>query len=385
MHLEPAETDLNLPVHSPGRTTPDDRDERSGREGLPAAFKMRHGRHYVEQLMGDAPLRTVREIAVADVDVPEAGPADVDELQRSIQDVGILQPLLVSQSGTRFHIIAGANRYRAAVQLGLRTVPCLVCDTNTHTVESLRAAVTRRAAPAASPELPMPVTSDDSQHTQPAAAGLREVTARLAFVSAVMPALDVAGYDPLRWNVLTDLMKVEMERARSTAAAVEWLSASTLHATREPLDAAELVDAVLDATGPEARLQAVRLDVASAVSGYRIPADRAMLVRALTGLVQSMLSLSASGSTLRVECSGTSVRPALIVSVAQDACDVDDTAIERFFDAEFTEHPSGVSGAVVLAGVALVARLHGGRAHARRLDGGGCAATFVIPRPLENT
>ena len=31
-----------------------------------------------------------------------------------------------------------------------------------------------------------------------------------------MPALDVAGYDPLRWNVLTDLMKVEMERARST-------------------------------------------------------------------------------------------------------------------------------------------------------------------------
>src|SRR5687767_4137747 len=146
VHLEPAGTDLNLPVHSPGRSTPDERDERSareglpGREGLPAAFKMRHGRHYVEQLMGDGPLRTVREIAVADVDAPEAEPADVDELQRSIQDVGILQPLLVSQSGTRFHIIAGANRYRAAVQLGLRTVPCLVCDTNTHTVESLRAA-----------------------------------------------------------------------------------------------------------------------------------------------------------------------------------------------------------------------------------------------------
>ena len=384
MHLEPAGADLNLPVHPPGRPAPDEGDDRPAREGLPAAFKMRHGRHYVEQLMGDAPLRTVREIAVADVDPPEAEPADVDELQRSIQDVGILQPLLVSQSGGRFHIIAGANRYRAAVQLGLRTVPCLVCDTNTHTVESLRAAATRRAAPAASPELPMPVTSDDSQHTQPAAAGLREVTARLAFVSAVMPALDVAGYDPLRWNVLTDLMKVEMERARSTAAAVEWLSASTLNATREPLDAAELIDAALEATGPEARLQGVRLDVASAVSGYRLPADRTMLVRALTGLVQSMLSLSSSGSTLRVECSGTSVRPALIVTVAQNACDVDDIAIERFFDQEFTEHPCGVSGAVVLAGVALVARLHGGRAHARRLDGGGCAATFVIPRPLES-
>jgi hypothetical protein len=387
VHLEPAETDLNLPVHPAGRPAHDDRsdrDDRAGREGLPAAFKMRHGRHYVEQLMGDAPLRTVREIAVADVDAPEAEPADVDELQRSIQDVGILQPLLVSQSGTRFHIIAGANRYRAAVQLGLRTVPCLVCDTNTHTVESLREAAMRRAAPAVSPELPMPATSDDSQQTPPAASGLREVTARLAFVSAVMPALDVAGYDPLRWNVLTDLMKVEMERARSTAAAVEWLSASTLHATREPLDAGELVDAVLDATDPEARLQGVRLDVESSASGYRIPADRTMLVRALTGLVQSMLSLSAPGSALRVECCGTTVRPALIFTVSQDTCEVDDAAIARFFDAEFADHPGGGSGAVVLAGVALVARLHGGRAHARRLDGGGCAATFVIPKPLEN-
>lgn len=67
MHLEPAQTELNnLPTAhlEPGDEAPESetlvqREERPrSREGLPAAFKMRHGRHYVEQLMGDAPLRT---------------------------------------------------------------------------------------------------------------------------------------------------------------------------------------------------------------------------------------------------------------------------------------------------------------------------------------
>ena len=47
------------------------------REGLPKAFRMRHGRHYVEQLMGDAPLRTVREIAVADFHAVPDSEADL--------------------------------------------------------------------------------------------------------------------------------------------------------------------------------------------------------------------------------------------------------------------------------------------------------------------
>ena len=44
------------------------------REGLPKAFRMRHGRHYVEQLMGDTPLRTVREIPV--ILLAAAGPTN---------------------------------------------------------------------------------------------------------------------------------------------------------------------------------------------------------------------------------------------------------------------------------------------------------------------
>ena len=380
MHLEPAETDFTVPVRHPGRATPtSDTDERP-REGLPPAFKMRHGRHYVEQLMGDAPLRTVREIPIGDVEAPEGEPLDLDELQRSIQAVGILQPLLVSQHGNRFHIIAGANRYRAAVQLSLRTVPCLVYETGAHSVDALRDAAARRAAPSAPPEPAMPVLSDDPAQTRPAA-GLREVTARLAFVSAVMPALDAAGADPLRWSVLTDLMKVEMERARSTAAAVEWLSSPSLSAVRESVEATDVIASVLEAVGPEARLQGVTLSLTSAVEGYRVSLDRGMVIRALIGLVQGLLTLSPAGSTLRIEASGTAVRPALIVAVTLDGIDLDAAAAERFFDADFAGHPGGASSSIVLSGVARAARAHGGRAHARAHDG-ACTATFVIPKPL---
>jgi ParB-like nuclease family protein len=390
VHLEPAETDLTLPApHLDRRGTAagaPENSERSSREGLPAAFKMRREKHYVEQLMGDAPLRTVREIPVGDIEAPDNDADDVEQLQASIKDVGILQPLLVAPQGNGYRIIAGQNRYRAATQLGLRTVPCLVYETGSHGVEALRQAAARRAAPPVSPEPPveppMPSMPDDARQSPPAA-GLREVTARLAFVSAVMPALDVAGYDSLRWNTLTDLMKVEMERARSTAAAIEWLSSPSTTAVLEMLDAAEVLDGVLDAIGPEARLLGVKLDLSSTLSGYRLPVDRAMLVRALTGLFQAMLALSPAGSTLRVNCSGTAVRPALIVTVTQDDCEVSGRAAENFFEAGFAEHPNGASGALVLAGVGLAARLHGGRVSARVHDGRGCTATFVVPRPLE--
>ena len=399
MHLEPAETDLNVPI--PGRISqpPATEEERPqpAREGLPAAFRMRRDRHYVEQLMGDAPLRTVREIPMAEIEPPREDEADLAPLRESVREMGILQPLLVFEgsagagqdgapaaSGKRFTIIAGANRYRVALELGLRTVPCIVVETGAHSVDALREAVACRAATPTDPEPPMATAIPDRVHPSAPAAGLRDVTARLAFVSAVMPALDVAGYDPLRWNILTDLMRVEMERARSTAAAVEWLSSPDAPPTREPIDAAGILDAVLEAIGPEARLQGVTLDVSSSLSGYAIPVDRAMIVRALTGMAQAMLALSPSGSTLRLECNGTTVRPAMIVGITQEACAVTPEAADRFFDAGSLEHPAGPTNALVLAGAAHAARAHGGRVHARAHERRGCTVTFVVPRPLSD-
>jgi len=55
-------------------------------------------------------------------------PARLEELAASIRESGMIQPLLVRRSGTRYQIIAGERRWRAAQRLGLATVPVVVRD-----------------------------------------------------------------------------------------------------------------------------------------------------------------------------------------------------------------------------------------------------------------
>ncbi len=53
--------------------------------------------------------------------------ADLDELAASVRQHGVLQPLLVSESGPgRYRLVAGERRWRAARQAGLATVPAVV-------------------------------------------------------------------------------------------------------------------------------------------------------------------------------------------------------------------------------------------------------------------
>ena len=52
----------------------------------------------------------------------------LDELARSIQSNGIIQPIVVRKVGDRFHIIAGERRWRAAQKAGLLRVPIVVRD-----------------------------------------------------------------------------------------------------------------------------------------------------------------------------------------------------------------------------------------------------------------
>jgi len=53
----------------------------------------------------------------------------LEELAQSIQEHGILQPLVVRKKGSqRFEIVAGERRWRAAQIAGLMSVPCVVSD-----------------------------------------------------------------------------------------------------------------------------------------------------------------------------------------------------------------------------------------------------------------
>lgn len=53
----------------------------------------------------------------------------IETLKASIQEYGIMQPILVKKMDKGYQIIAGERRYRAARKAGLKQIPCLVRET----------------------------------------------------------------------------------------------------------------------------------------------------------------------------------------------------------------------------------------------------------------
>lgn len=349
---------------------------RRAREGLPPAFRMRHQRHYVEQLMGDAPIKTVRDIAVADIEAPPEEMADLQELEQSIRRMGVLEPLLVARQGTSYHVITGMNRLRAARNAGLPSVPCIVHEVDEEMRKNMREAATQRAVP------PSPAVRVEGSRELPLPPAFSEVTAGLNFVSALLPAITAAGQDRFRWSVLTDLAGIELQRARTVAAAAEALANKPAIDRTADVSCGELIGRIVASLAAEARLRGVRLDLQLPESDYRMPLDVAMITTAVTGMIQSLFALLPSDRAIRVHVKGTTVRPALLVQLSQDTVDLDPEAFRRFFDGDWQDHPAGGTGALLLAGAARIARLHGGRIDVQSLPMRGYSLTFVVPRPI---
>ena len=75
------------------------------------------------------------ELVHANPDQPRRhfDPADLAELEQSIRDKGILQPILVRPSpraGDQYEIVAGERRWRAAQQAGIAVIPALIRTLN---------------------------------------------------------------------------------------------------------------------------------------------------------------------------------------------------------------------------------------------------------------
>lgn len=74
----------------------------------------------------------VRDIPISEIDPNAAQPRrdfdkeSLEQLAESIRQAGVLSPILVVESGSRFRIVAGERRFRAARLAELDTVPCIV-------------------------------------------------------------------------------------------------------------------------------------------------------------------------------------------------------------------------------------------------------------------
>jgi ParB family transcriptional regulator, chromosome partitioning protein len=104
------------------------------RIGLPQTIRMRHDTHFVDQLARPSGEAIGRMIPIEDLQPnprqPRQDLGDLSELKSSVREKGILEPILVRPVGGRFEIIAGERRYRAALDVGLAEVPCIVRETS---------------------------------------------------------------------------------------------------------------------------------------------------------------------------------------------------------------------------------------------------------------
>jgi ParB family chromosome partitioning protein len=90
----------------------------------------------LESLLGDAigieASEKIMRINLADIQPNEAQPrkqfvqSQMDTLMGSIQEHGILQPIIVRPTSKGYKIIAGERRWRASTQLGLKEIPAIV-------------------------------------------------------------------------------------------------------------------------------------------------------------------------------------------------------------------------------------------------------------------
>lgn len=98
--------------------------------GLPPKKRMRHDRHFVDELaqrMGEGIGRMVRITAItSNHDQPRTALGDLSDLMTSIAKHGVLEPLLVRRvNGGRYELVSGERRFHAAMQAGLSEVPCI--------------------------------------------------------------------------------------------------------------------------------------------------------------------------------------------------------------------------------------------------------------------
>jgi ParB family chromosome partitioning protein len=95
---------------------------------------MRHDPHFVDQLGRPSGIPVGQLVPLEDVtpnpNQPRQRMGDLTELAASVREKGILEPILVRPTGSRFQIIAGERRYRAAVEAGLAEIPCIVRDSS---------------------------------------------------------------------------------------------------------------------------------------------------------------------------------------------------------------------------------------------------------------
>ncbi len=112
------------------------------KRGLPASVKMKHDAHYVEELVrGNKTIGKMIPIEKIkpNPEQPRVEFGDLTELTASIEEQGVLEPLLVKpyRETGEYMIIAGERRWRASSIAGLEELPCIELDVDDQTIAEI--------------------------------------------------------------------------------------------------------------------------------------------------------------------------------------------------------------------------------------------------------
>ncbi|MGB6864652.1 MAG: ParB/RepB/Spo0J family partition protein, partial [Candidatus Aminicenantaceae bacterium] len=103
--------------------------QKSKKTGLPGSVNMRHDGHFVDLIATRIDGPRIRMVPIEKIDPnPQQARSelgDLKELIASIEQKGILEPIIVRPRHGRYEIIAGERRYVASKRLGLKEIPCI--------------------------------------------------------------------------------------------------------------------------------------------------------------------------------------------------------------------------------------------------------------------
>jgi ParB-like chromosome segregation protein Spo0J len=339
------------------------------REGLPRDYRMRHD-HYVDELIAAGRMPPLRLVPVSKIESSlPSGAEGLEGLVDSIQEFGVLQPLLVRRDRGKFELLSGAKRLAAATTAGLSEVPCLVLEVDEIEARRLAEAANRGASRRSPAPLSKPMLSASAAST--IEGGLNAILSALGLLER--------PENSLRDQVALGLIRCEALRASRLLQGLRLLAADR-PVIRRSLDFGALLRDALSESEEERAFLAVALDL-SIQEPCSIRADRELLSMAVAGAIETVISLlrKSRGATLLVHLAGNPAARTATLRVSQDAVRMPTSSWSLWFDSGWEDRPGGETAAIPLLAAKRATELHGGRLEVAPTETGGVRIRLGLP------
>jgi hypothetical protein len=371
----------SAPAVSPAFAVTADPNDDTGAEafriGLPDTYRSRYTAHYVEELTANSSSQPVRLLLITQIDAPPLTvDPTLDDLARSIEEIGILQPLLVRPRSGRFVLIAGRRRLAAARRAGLPAVPCLV-----HAVDEARALLLAQADNLRAEIAVIHAPDGDVEEEPPGDPRTSKLFVELqdaiAGVQATLQQVSVPA--ATRDRMTLRLLTAEAGRAEWLLRATQYLTSTPLLA-HAPFPGATLLNDVERLAGVAI---AIRGGTVHVHAGRRTPVihgDRTLLSTAAIGLTWAVFALGerVQDPRVQVRLEVPSDGRAPVLTIAQPSAVLVQRAVLRFFDAGWSERPGGTIAEVAVRLARHAARFHGARLEVSSHVGSGTRVSLAF-------